>query len=62
MKIAVTGGSGFIGKRLIAHLQKQGHEVINISRSPRAVVEHVRTVTWEQLRTDSSAFEDWMPL
>lgn len=56
MKIAVTGGSGFIGKRLITHLQKQGHEVINISRSPRAVVEHVRTVTWEQLRTDSSAF------
>ncbi|MDQ0874059.1 uncharacterized protein (TIGR01777 family) [Paenibacillus sp. V4I3] len=56
MKIAVTGGSGFIGKRLISHLQKQGHEVINISRSPRAVVEHVRTVTWDQLKTDSSAF------
>ena len=34
MKIAVTGGSGFIGKRLITHLQEQGHEVINISRSP----------------------------
>ncbi|KRE48218.1 TIGR01777 family oxidoreductase [Paenibacillus sp. Soil724D2] len=56
MKIAVTGGSGFIGKRLISHLQKQGHEVINISRSPRAVVEQVRTVTWDQLKTDSSAF------
>lgn len=56
MKIAVTGGSGFIGKRLIVHLQQQGHEVINISRSPRAVVEHVRTVTWDQLKTDSSAF------
>lgn len=56
MKIAVTGGSGFIGKRLIFHLQQQGHEVINISRSPRAVVEHVRTVTWDQLKTDSDAF------
>lgn len=56
MKIAVTGGSGFIGKRLISHLQQQGHEVINISRSPRAVIEHVRTVTWDQLKTDSSAF------
>lgn len=56
MKIAVTGGSGFIGKRLISHLQQQGHEVINISRSPRAVVEHVRTVIWDQLKTDSSAF------
>lgn len=56
MKIAVTGGSGFIGKRLISHLQKQGHEVINISRSPRAVAEQVLTVTWDQLKTDSSAF------
>jgi len=56
MKIAVTGGSGFIGKRLITHLQQHGHEVINISRSPRTVVEHVRTVTWDQLKTDSSAF------
>lgn len=56
MKIAVTGGSGFIGKRLISHLQQQGHEVINISRSPRAVAEHVRTVTWDQLKTDSSTF------
>lgn len=56
MKIAVTGGSGFIGKRLISHLQQQGHEVINISRSPRTVVAHVRTVTWDQLKTDSSAF------
>ncbi|MGO4269496.1 TIGR01777 family oxidoreductase [Paenibacillus sp. TAF58] len=56
MKIVVTGGSGFIGKRLLTHLQQQGHEVINISRSPRAVIEHVRTVTWDQLQTDSSAF------
>ena len=30
MKIAVTGGSGFIGGRLIKRLQMQGHEIINI--------------------------------
>lgn len=58
MKIAVTGGSGFIGKRLIAHLQQQGHEVINISRSASAVVPHTRTVTWEQLQTDRAEFND----
>lgn len=58
MKIAVTGGSGFIGKRLIAHLQQQGHEVINISRSASVVVPHARTVTWEQLQTDSTIFND----
>ncbi|MCY9696714.1 TIGR01777 family oxidoreductase [Paenibacillus alginolyticus] len=56
MKIAVTGGSGFIGNRLISHLLQQGHEVINISRSPRAVAENVRTITWDQLKTDSSSF------
>lgn len=57
MKIAVTGGSGFIGKRLIAHFHKQGHEVMNISRSSTAVVPGARTVTWEQLRTQSANVE-----
>ncbi|GGI45704.1 epimerase family protein YfhF [Paenibacillus marchantiophytorum] len=57
MKIAVTGGSGFIGKRLISHLQQQGHELINISRSAQAVSPHARTITWEQLRTSSQDLE-----
>ncbi|UKS24143.1 TIGR01777 family oxidoreductase [Paenibacillus sp. HWE-109] len=57
MKIAVTGGSGFIGKRLISHLQQQGHELINISRSAQTVSPHARTVTWEQLRTSSQDLE-----
>nr|WP_090819688.1 TIGR01777 family oxidoreductase [Paenibacillus sp. yr247] len=56
MKIAVTGGSGFIGKRLISHLHQQGHEVINISRSPKAVVHDVRTVTWDQLQSNWAEF------
>jgi uncharacterized protein (TIGR01777 family) len=54
MKIAVTGGSGFIGRRLISHLQQQGHDIINISRSSKAVVPDVRTVTWDQLQTHSA--------
>ena len=33
MKIAMTGGTGFVGKHLNRMLQKQGHEVINIGRS-----------------------------
>ncbi|MDR6878986.1 TIGR01777 family oxidoreductase [Bacillus sp. 3255] len=51
MKIAVTGGSGFIGRRLIAHFLRQGHEVMTISRSSATVVPGARTVTWEQLRS-----------
>ncbi|OPH54724.1 TIGR01777 family protein [Paenibacillus ferrarius] len=58
MKIAVTGGSGFIGRRLIAHLQLQGHELINISRSPKAVDPAIRTVTWDQLQSSPLELED----
>ncbi|MEW9698472.1 TIGR01777 family oxidoreductase [Paenibacillus sp. SI8] len=54
MKIAVTGGSGFIGGRLITYLLQQGHEIINISRSTRASIPGVRTLTWEQLKTDNA--------
>ncbi|MGQ7889443.1 TIGR01777 family oxidoreductase [Paenibacillus sp. WC2504] len=50
MKIAVTGGSGFIGRRLIAYWQQRGHEMITISRSSQAVVQGARTVTWAELQ------------
>jgi uncharacterized protein (TIGR01777 family) len=33
MRIAITGASGFIGRRLSAVAQEQGHEVIRLSRS-----------------------------
>ena len=33
MRIAMTGGSGFVAKHLDRMLQKQGHEVINPGRS-----------------------------
>jgi uncharacterized protein YbjT (DUF2867 family) len=34
MRIAVTGGSGFIGRRLVAHLLERGDEVLVLSRRP----------------------------
>ena len=49
MKIAITGGSGFIGKRLIAYLIGQGFELINISRSASTVIPGVTTITWDEL-------------
>jgi uncharacterized protein len=37
MRVIVTGGSGFIGKRLITQLLQVRHEVIVLSRSPENV-------------------------
>jgi uncharacterized protein (TIGR01777 family) len=36
MKILVTGASGFIGERLTALAQSRGHQVLPVSRKPRA--------------------------
>ena len=36
LKIAVTGGTGFVGSRLIAALQAAGHEVRALTRRPQA--------------------------
>ncbi len=37
MRVIVTGGSGLIGRALVEHLAKDGHEVIVLSRNPDAV-------------------------
>lgn len=53
MKIAITGGSGFIGKRLITYWLSQGHELMNISRSSSKQVPGVRTITWDELERNT---------
>jgi dTDP-6-deoxy-L-talose 4-dehydrogenase (NAD+) len=44
MKIAITGGTGFIGRPLVEELVRQGHEVVVASRN------------FEQLNTESVRF------
>lgn len=34
MKVAVTGGTGFIGSRLVERLQAEGHQVLLLTRNP----------------------------
>jgi nucleoside-diphosphate-sugar epimerase len=36
MNVFITGGSGFLGQRLIARLQQGGHRVTALSRSPQS--------------------------
>lgn len=36
MTVVLAGGSGFLGSRLRARLERDGHKVLNLARSPRA--------------------------
>ncbi|GAB2724235.1 TIGR01777 family oxidoreductase [Paenibacillus thermoaerophilus] len=50
MRVAIAGGSGFIGKRLADALQAQGDEPILISRTAKAGQERGwKTLTWDEL-------------
>jgi uncharacterized protein (TIGR01777 family) len=58
MKIAVTGGTGFIGSHLISFLLQSGHEVILISRSASPSPDKgITQVTWKQLLAAPSLYE-----
>lgn len=48
MRVVVAGGTGFIGRRLVARLQEAGHEVVVLSRrgSRRALAAGVQVVPW----------------
>lgn len=46
MNILITGGSGFIGRTLSAHLIEAGHKVIILSRTPAKQVGKIENVEW----------------
>ncbi len=47
MKVAVAGGSGFIGRHVVASLTARGHEVLAISRGGRPAGTGVPCVAWD---------------
>ena len=46
MKIAITGGTGFVGRELTTLLVQKGHEVFILSRTPHMALDGVNYVEW----------------
>ncbi len=46
MNILITGGSGFIGRTLAAHLLEAGHKIIILSREPTKHIGKIKNVEW----------------
>ncbi|MGN7358581.1 TIGR01777 family oxidoreductase [Paenibacillus sp. SAF-054] len=58
MKITICGGTGFIGKALTEHLQRQGHEVVVITRRvPDSGQAGVKYLTWDQVEASPVLLE-----
>jgi uncharacterized protein len=57
MKIAISGGSGFIGTHLINYLLEKQYEVILITRAKKTIQQKVVCVTWNELDQDSQRLE-----
>ncbi|MEO7524569.1 MAG: NAD-dependent epimerase/dehydratase family protein [Ferruginibacter sp.] len=50
-KIVIAGGTGFIGKYLVAKFQKTGYEVLIISRDPQHI-------SWKDEKAMIAAMDD----
>lgn len=57
LKIAITGGTGFIGQHLVQHLLDQGDEPIVITRQARTSSTSIQYVTWDALDQDPALLD-----
>jgi uncharacterized protein YbjT (DUF2867 family)/membrane protease YdiL (CAAX protease family) len=47
MKVAVAGGTGFVGRQVVAALGDRGHEVVVLARGTRPAIPGVASVAWD---------------
>ncbi|AWB43841.1 TIGR01777 family protein [Paenibacillus sp. CAA11] len=62
MRIAIGGGSGFIGQALTKYWSREGHEIIVLSRRITKITkqissEKVKHITWEEALANSTVLE-----
>jgi NADH dehydrogenase len=57
MKIAITGGTGFVGGHLAQRLTEAGHEIVLLARSPRGGALPGKLSFWPSDLSDPSALE-----
>jgi len=61
MKIAICGGTGFIGQSLIKHWTSQGHHIVIVTRkipSNPTFHEHLEYLTWDQINHHPESLEN----
>ena len=47
MKIVLAGASGFLGRALVRTLSRDGHELVRLTRRPKADAAGIREVAWQ---------------
>jgi uncharacterized protein len=58
MKIVITGGTGFIGSRLVQILTKTPHEIVLFTRTPSRI-EIINSVSIRHIHWDAETFGAW---
>lgn len=57
MKVAISGGTGFVGKRLTEKLKKRGTEVIVLTRGAEKFENDIQYITWMDGNSNIPALE-----